>query len=133
MTRRILAAGAVLLLLAAGCGDDDDANGVVGAPTDGTAPADGTADPEDTDPREAQADLSISGSQFQLSPVEAGSQVTVTNEDGIPHTLTADDGSFDTGQISGGGTATFTAPDEAGEHPVHCEIHAGMTATLEVT
>jgi plastocyanin len=128
MARRILAAAAaaaLLLTTAAGCGDDDEANGVVGAPTD-TAPGD------DADPPAPEADLTISGSQFQLSPVEAGSEITVANQDGIPHTLTADDGGFDTGQISGGGTATFSAPDEAGEHPVHCEIHPTMTATLEV-
>jgi plastocyanin len=126
MPRRILAAATAMVLLAAvACGDDDATDGGTGAPAD-TAPSD------DGGLGGADADLTISGSQFRLSSVEAGSEVTVANQDGIPHTLTADDGSFDTGQISGGGTTTFSAPDEAGEHPVHCEIHPGMTATLEV-
>ena len=36
--------------------------------------------------------------------VKAGAEITVTNDDGTVHTLTADDKSFDTGDLDGGAT-----------------------------
>jgi plastocyanin len=58
--------------------------------------------------------------------------ITVRNDDSAPHTLTADDGGFDTGVISPGGTATITAPAEPGSYPLHCAIHPFMTGALTV-
>jgi plastocyanin len=71
---------------------------------------------------------------FQFSPnpivVKAGSTLTVTNDDGTTHTLTADDKSFGTGNLNGGAKATVKigAP---GKYAYHCEIHNYMTGTIE--
>ena len=68
---------------------------------------------------------------FHVTPVKAGSTVTVKNDAGVTHTVTADSGGFDV-SIDAGKTATFTAP-AAGTHPFHCKIHTFMKATLTVT
>jgi plastocyanin len=64
--------------------------------------------------------------------VRPGALVTVRNEDMAPHTLTAVDGSFDTGIIPPGGSATFRAPRALGAYPVTCTLHPRMSATLTV-
>lgn len=65
--------------------------------------------------------------------VPAGAVVTVTNADGANHTVTAIDGSFDTGNIPGHATGTFTAPTKPGNYPYKCAIHPFMTGTVTVT
>jgi plastocyanin len=64
--------------------------------------------------------------------VTPGATVTVRNEDGAPHTLTAVDGSFSTPIIEAGGEATFQAPIEPGSYPITCQIHSFMSGTLVV-
>ncbi|HYN92538.1 MAG TPA: cupredoxin domain-containing protein [Pilimelia sp.] len=87
-----------------------------------------TADPTPTDPVIVIMDFA-----FQVPPaIPPNTVITVRNADLAPHTLTADDGSFDTGLISPGGTATITASAEPGSRPFHCSIHSFMTATLLV-
>lgn len=48
--------------------------------------------------------------------------ITVTNEGGLPHTLTAVDGSFDTGEVVSGGSAQLTF-DEPGIYRIFCAFH----------
>ena len=73
---------------------------------------------------------------FMFSPstltVKAGATVVVKNTDDTAHTVTALDGSFDTGTIAGGKTATFTV-SKAGTFKIHCNIHNYMTGTIQVT
>lgn len=80
----------------------------------------------------APASLEISGFRFGSVEVAAGGQVAVDNRDGAPHTVTADDGDFDSGQVSGGSTAAFVAPAQPGTYDFHCEIHPDMSGTLTV-
>ncbi len=81
----------------------------------------------------SSATATISGFAFQLpASVTPGAQISVTNDDGASHTLTADDGSF-TVSLSGGKTGTVTAPATAGSYPVHCEIHSSMKGALVVS
>jgi len=63
--------------------------------------------------------------------VQVGGKVTWQNQDAVPHTATADDGSFDTGTIEQGklGSATFKEP---GTFTYFCEIHPTMHGTVEV-
>ena len=76
----------------------------------------------------------VSIKNFQYSPnpvsVKVGAKVTVTNDDGTVHTLTANDGQFDTGDLDGGasGTITITKP---GTYAYFCNIHNYMTGTIE--
>jgi plastocyanin len=85
------------------------------------------------------------GDKLRFDPpqleVQAGSTLVVANIGGKPHTLTADDGSFDTGTITPGAeggrfagtSATVTLP-KAGAFPFHCEVHpAAMKGVLSVT
>ena len=59
-------------------------------------------------------------------------QVTkVVNKDAAPHTLTADDLSFDTKTIDANATGEFTAPGP-GTYKIHCIVHPFMTAQLKV-
>ena len=60
-----------------------------------------------------------------------GDSVTVTNNDGINHTFTADDGSFDTGAFSSGSKTVKLA--KVGTIPYHCKIHTFMHGTLQVS
>jgi plastocyanin len=79
------------------------------------------------------ATITIKNFQFTGNlTVKTGARVTVHNADSTAHTVTASGGSFDTGQISAGSSASFTAP-KPGRYPFHCNIHNYMTATLTVT
>jgi plastocyanin len=65
--------------------------------------------------------------------VQAGQSVTWTWEDqGNQHSVTADDGSFESCLQSAGSsfTTTFT---KAGAYPYHCTIHAQMKGTVTVS
>jgi len=81
----------------------------------------------------ADKDVTIAG--FTFAPdkvtVSVGDAVTWTNNDGVAHTATADDGSFNTGNIGGGGSESVTF-DTAGTFSYHCAIHAAMTGTVVV-
>jgi plastocyanin len=65
-------------------------------------------------------------------PVAAGDTVVWTNNMGMAHTATADDGSFDSGPIAANNTFSHTF-DADGSVPYHCEIHPFMTATVSVS
>jgi plastocyanin len=84
----------------------------------------------------AKATNSITISNFMFSPMSAsvapGSTVSVTNKDSVTHTLTANGGQFDTGDIGGGQTKTFTAPSKAGTYKYICNIHQYMVGTIVV-
>ncbi len=65
--------------------------------------------------------------------VPPGATVTVRNEDQAIHTVTADNRAFNTGNVSRGVTATFTAPTRPGTYPYHCMFHNYITGTLTVS
>ena len=73
--------------------------------------------------------------------VETGTAVVLANVGGKPHTLTADDGSFDTGIVNPGaaggkfaGSNATVVPNRPGEFPFHCEVHPDvMKGVLTVT
>ncbi len=81
------------------------------------------------------ADQSVAIQNFAFSPdpvtVNVGDSVTWTNNDNVPHTATADDDSFDTGNLDNGGSDSITF-NTAGEFPYHCEVHPEMTGTVIV-
>jgi len=63
--------------------------------------------------------------------VSMGTEVTWTNNDATAHTVTADDASFDSGNIAPGGTYKHTF-STAGTVSYHCTIHPMMTASVVV-
>jgi plastocyanin len=78
-------------------------------------------------------DITIRNFKFAPNPltVKVGGTVAVTNGDGTNHSLTADDGSFDTGVFSSG-SRTIQLP-RAGTFTFHCKIHNFMTGTVDVS
>ncbi len=99
----------MVMVLAGACSDDDD------------APAD-----------ESATELVVEGFRFPSLSVERGTEIALVNRDPEPHTMTADDGSFDSGSFSADG-GTLIAPGEPGIYPYHCNVHPTMTAELVVT
>ncbi|MDQ1481800.1 MAG: hypothetical protein QOI44_2661 [Actinomycetota bacterium] len=65
--------------------------------------------------------------------VKAGAVVTVHNADGTTHSLAADAGSFDAGNVFAGTSKSFVAPMTAGTYKFHCNFHSNMHGTLIVT
>ena len=64
--------------------------------------------------------------------IHQGDTITWTNSTTVTHTATADDGAFDTGQVSGGGHASTAPITAVGSHTYHCQIHSYMTGTVTV-
>ena len=86
-----------------------------------------------TDASEIDADITIAEFAFGDSiTVSTGESVGVVNADGVFHTLTANDGEFDTGALDKDGTAAFDAPGEAGTYSFFCSIHPSMMGELIV-
>jgi len=63
--------------------------------------------------------------------VAAGTTVEWTNRDQVVHTITADDGSWDSGEIAPGRTWRRTF-DTAGTYTFHCTPHPFMTGVIVV-
>jgi plastocyanin len=102
-----------------------------------TAP---TATPTENEPHDQPTTAPSSGNSvaianFAFSPasltVKVGTKVTWTNNDSTAHTVTADQGAFDSQTVDPGGTFSFTF-NHAGTFTYHCAIHSSMTATITV-
>ncbi|SRR5258706_13088069 len=80
--------------------------------------------------------ISMSGMKFSPASktVTKGTVVKWTNNDTYAHTVTSNDGtSFDSGNIAGSGTYSYTAAT-VGTFDYHCTIHGlAMSGTLIVT
>jgi plastocyanin len=74
------------------------------------------------------ADLAFAPAELE---VNAGDQVVWENADGTTHTVTADQGGFDSGNLPVGDRFDF-AFDRAGTFAYHCEIHPSMQGTVVV-
>jgi plastocyanin len=88
---------------------------------------------------QAQEGVTIVDNAYQPKQIEvdAGTTVLWTQEGELPHTVTADDGSFDSGEMGQGDTysQTFQQP---GSFPYYCTFHGapggvGMSGTVVVS
>ncbi|HEY7801319.1 MAG TPA: cupredoxin family copper-binding protein [Dehalococcoidia bacterium] len=72
---------------------------------------------------------------FKYAPgnlqVPVGARITWKNFDGAPHTATAKDKSWNTGDISKGEEKTLTF-DKVGDYLYYCTIHPTMKARIQV-
>lgn len=77
--------------------------------------------------------VSIQGFAFDPAEisVQPGGEVTWTNDDPAPHTVTARDGSFDSGTIEPGQTFAVQV-DASGAVTYFCQIHPTMEGTIRV-
>ncbi len=84
-------------------------------------------------PQAQQASVKIQDFEFAPSKVtiKVGGTVTWTNDGPSAHTVTADDGSFDSGQLQKGKTFSQTF-DSTGTFSYHCSIHPSMKAQVIV-
>ncbi|WP_367318665.1 cupredoxin domain-containing protein [Streptomyces sp. HUAS ZL42] len=117
-------AGACTLLALAGCSNGG-----------GNGPGTTSAPPIATSAGPAPARIVIEN--FAFTPanlrVHPATKITVVNRDSAAHTVTATgDKTFDTGNIAGNATATFTAPSAPGSYSYICTIHPNMKGTLTV-
>jgi len=77
----------------------------------------------------------VSIQDFFFSPVnvsvEPGTTVTWVNEGNVPHTVTSDDGQFDSGVLMPGDSYTVMFKGQ-GTITYHCMIHPSMTGSVTV-
>ncbi|MCL6106823.1 MAG: plastocyanin/azurin family copper-binding protein [Actinobacteria bacterium] len=80
---------------------------------------------------------SVSMTNYAFHPanltVSRGTTVTWSNGTNIVHTVTADSGAFDSGNVNPGKSFSYTF-DQAGTFPYHCTYHValGMRGTVTV-
>lgn len=114
---RRAALAAVLVTTAAlgACGSSDEPASSSGASVDGPS-------------------LAIKDFRFQPHPlvVPAGTRVEVANDDDAAHTATAEDKSFDTGNLAAGAKTEITL-STAGEISYICSIHNFMRGVIRVS
>ena len=88
-----------------------------------------------TTPTASESTDKVEIADFKYAPetvtVKAGTEVTWTNSDDATHTATADDSSFDTGDLDQGDAKSVTF-DQAGRFTYYCRFHPFMKATVEV-
>jgi len=131
---RVAAVLALLLVGVAACGSDsNDAEAGGGVTTTTTAPSGGD-DGYGGGGGGTSEETYIEAKDFSLTSITVapGTSVKVENTGSATHTVTADDGTFDSGKVAGGASGSLTAPTAPGEYPFHCAIHASMTGTLTV-
>lgn len=99
---------------------------LAGCTSDSTPPANGSNET-------TTHSVNIDGSAFNPPEVSAavGDTVTWTNNDSTKHTATADDGTFDSDDLSQDETYSYTF-DTAGSYAYKCSIHSAMTGTITV-
>jgi plastocyanin len=80
-------------------------------------------------------DVEVDIVNFVYSPNEitipTGTTVIWLNNDSVIHTVTSDDGIFDSDSLPGGATFSFTF-SKSGIYPYHCIPHPYMKATIIV-
>lgn len=88
-------------------------------------------------PASEAAPLAVRITDAAVSPARAvllpGTRVTWRNTGRNRHTVTADDGSFESGSLAPGNGFTITAPAAAGEYGYFCRFHAFIRGTLVVS
>ena len=125
----LVAPAALAVALLSSCGSDEE----TATPEPAAEETGGESMGGESSTPEGADAVAIKGFKFTPAEltVEAGTELTVTNEDDAAHTLTAKDGSFDTGNLDGGDSGSITV-DEPGEHEFFCEIHQYMRGSITV-
>jgi plastocyanin len=75
----------------------------------------------------------MAGMRFEPSTltVRVGETVRWFNDDALPHTVSASDGSWDSGNLAPGSSFEYSF-DAAGTYRYLCRYHPGMVGTIEV-
>ena len=129
----LLAVGFLVLLAA--CGSAPSTTGTGTTPTAApTATPTANPTPTPTPTTASSSGNSVSIKNFSFTPnsltVKVGTKVTWTNHDSVTHTVTANQGAFNSPVLPGSSFSfTFT---KAGTYAYHCMIHPYMMATIVV-
>jgi plastocyanin len=93
----------------------------------------GSSSPKSSAPPASSATITIASFAFSPNPitVSPGAKVSVNNQDSVIHTVT-DGNVFDSSDVNGGGTGSFTAPTKPGTYNFICTIHPQMHGKLVV-
>lgn len=121
----LMAALALIATVVTACGGSSS--------TAGTTPTGGQSSSQTGPSTVAGPTITIANMAFGTPlTVAPGTEITVTNNDSVEHSVTSQTaGAFDV-EIDGGAHKTFTAPNKPGEYPFHCKYHPSMTGTLIV-
>jgi plastocyanin len=80
--------------------------------------------------------VTVTIADFTYTPdpvqVPVGGSVQWVNSDDMVHTATADDGTWNTGNIPGNSSSQPIQFNKAGASPYHCIPHPGMRGTVQV-
>lgn len=143
MRRLLVTSLAAACLGLAACGGDDEpaatASTAADPPAASTAPAPAADAPTASTAPAPAADgtavqVGMKGLQFDPADVtvKAGTTVTWTNNEDIPHNVVAQDGAdFESDTFGKGGTYAFKA-EAPGVVKYVCTIHPGMAGTITV-
>ena len=119
---RYLPGIAIAALLAAGCGDDD---ADTSAPSPSSAPADSSGGTQ-----VAMKDIKFVPAEVT---VKAGTAITWTNEDSVPHdVVNEEEGQEPKSELFGEGKTYSFTPSEPGTITYLCTVHPGMEGTITV-
>jgi plastocyanin len=92
--------------------------------------------PNQTAPLTSANNVSIQITGFKFAPadveVSVGTTVTWVNNDPVSHTVTFDNGEFDTGSFPHGDNRSYTF-SSLGKYTYHCSIHPSMKGNITVT
>jgi plastocyanin len=130
----VLGACLTLGVAAAGCGSDDSSSDDSGGSAATTEQPAKTSASGGAAAKTAAVEMKDISFQPGDVTVATGGTVTWTNDDSADHDVTADDGSFksgDAGGLSGGDTFKHTF-DKAGSFKYVCTVHPGMEGTVTV-
>ena len=126
----LLATLVALAVALAACGSSSATAAPTTAPV-ASAPASSAASPASG----GGGGTAVTIKDFAFSPatleVPVGATVDWSNQDSTAHTVTADDGSFDSKSLASGQGFSRTFPT-AGTFTYHCSIHSSMKATITV-
>jgi len=120
-----VAAGVALFLTSCG-GSSDTSSAGVGTAATVTATAGSSATGA------TSQEIVVQGYKFPPITAAAGSTLKLVSKDVEAHTMTANDGTFDSTPFSPDKPTTLTVPTKAGSYPFHCKIHPTMHGTLVV-
>ena len=133
---------AIAVGLTASCGSNDNrpASPPPATSQPGTTPV-ATATPSSTPAMSVAVNIAVGSmgkgpAAYGVNPlvVPVGATVTWSNVDTVPHTVTADDNSFDSNTLNTGQTFSHTF-NNAGTFTYFCKIHGkpSMSGTVRVT
>jgi len=85
------------------------------------------------EPTPTSTEVKISGFAFVPATITipVGTTVTWFNKDSVAHTVSSREGVFDSGNLSGGATFSYTF-DQNGSFEYYCKIHPSMRGKVIV-